>query len=65
MKERMKWQKMVQREMAQIRARTVQHKKKEVCTALQGAASFHFLVEEWHDCEDLKPRIFVDKKRGS
>ena len=35
---------------------------------LQYAASFHCLVEEWKDCEELKPKpkekwIFVDKKR--
>ena len=36
--------------------------------ALQYAAIFHCLVEEWKDCEELKPKpkekwIFVDKKR--
>ena len=34
---------------------------------LQYAASFHCLVDEWEDCEELKPKrkekwIFVDKK---
>ena len=41
--------------------------KKEVYTALQYAGSFHCLVEEWKDCEELKPKPrekwnFVDKK---
>ena len=36
--------------------------EKEVHAALQHAASFHCLVEEWKDYEELKPRIFVDKK---
>ena len=35
--------------------------------ALQHAASFHCLVEEWKDCQELKPKpkekwIFVNKK---
>ena len=35
---------------------------------LQHAASFHCLVEEWKDCEELKPKpkekwAFVNKKR--
>ena len=39
----------------------------EVYAALQYAASFHCLVEQWKDCEELKPKpkerwIFVDKK---
>ena len=54
-------------EMAKIRASTVQQNREEVYGALQHAASFHCLVEEWNDCEALKPepkekRIFVDKK---
>ena len=48
--------------MAEMRAKTVQQKREEVY-----AASFHCLVEEWKDCEELKPKpkekiIFVDKK---
>ena len=36
--------------------------------ALQYAASFHCLIEEWKDWEELKPKpkekcIFVDRKR--
>ena len=42
--------------------------QEEVYAALQFAASFHCLVEEWKDCEVLKPKpkekwIIVDKKR--
>ena len=54
--------------MAQARTKTVQHGRKEVGAALQYAAGFHCLVEEWEDCEELMPEpkrkwIFVDKKR--
>ena len=54
-------------EMAQIRAGTVQQKSEKVHAALQYAARFHFLEEEWHDCEELKPKpqdkcTFVDMK---
>ena len=50
---------------AQVRAKT---EREEVYAALQYAASFHCLVEEWNDCEELKPQpnekwIYVDKKR--
>ena len=41
--------------VAQIRASTVQQKRKEVYAALQYTASFHSLAEEWKDCEELKP----------
>ena len=56
--------------MAQMRASTVQQKRKEVYAALQYAASYHCLVEEWNDCGELTPNpkekwIFVDKKTGS
>ena len=42
--------------------------QEEVYAALQFAASFHCLVEEWKDCEVLKPKpkekwIIVDTKR--
>ena len=33
--------------------------------ALQNAASFHCLVEEWKDCEELMPKekwSFIDKR---
>ena len=53
--------------MAEARAKTVQQEREEVYAALQYAASFHCLVEQWKDCEELKPKpkekwIFVDKK---
>ena len=53
--------------MAQTRAKTVQHEGEVVHAALQYAARFHCLVEEWKDCEELKPKskekwILVDKK---
>ena len=41
--------------IAQVRAKTVQQER-EVYTALQYAASFHCLVEEWKDYEELKPQ---------
>ena len=53
--------------MAEARATTVQQGREEVHAALQHAASFHCLVEEWKDRGELKPKpkdkwIFVDKK---
>ena len=53
--------------MAEARAETMQQEREEVCAALQYAASFHCLVEQRKDCEELKPKpkenwIFVDKK---
>ena len=39
--------------MAQARANTEQQER-EVCAALQHAASFHCLVQEWKDCEELR-----------
>ena len=54
--------------MAETRTKTVQQVREEVCAALQYAASFHCLVEEWKDCEELKPKLrekwrFIDKGR--
>ena len=54
--------------MAEARAKTVQQEREEVCAALQYAASFHCLAEEWKDCDELKPKpkeklTFVDQKR--
>ena len=51
--------------MAEARAETLQQEREEVFVALQYAASFHCLVEQWKDCEELKPKpiekwIFVD-----
>ena len=41
--------------MAEARSQTVLQEREEVYAALQYAASFHCLVEEWKDCEELKP----------
>ena len=54
--------------MAEARAKTVQQEREEVYAALQYAASFHCLVEQWKDCEELKPKPkekwnFVDRKK--
>ena len=54
--------------MAEARAETLQQEREDVYAALQYAASFHCLVEQWKDCEELKAKpkekwIFVDKKR--
>ena len=43
--------------MAQLRASTVQQVKVEVHAALQYAASFHCLVEEWKDCAEPEPKL--------
>ena len=56
--------------MADVRAKTVQQEREDVHAVLQYAASFHCLVEEWKDCEELKPKskerwTLVDKKRGN
>ena len=53
---------------AEARAETMQQEREEVYAALQCAASFHCVVEQWKDCEELKPKpkekwTFVDKKR--
>ena len=42
--------------MARIRASTFQQQREEVCAAPHYAASFHCLVEERQDCEELKPK---------
>ena len=42
--------------MAEVRAKTVQQEREEVYAALQYAASFHCLAEEWKDCDELKPK---------
>ena len=36
-------------------AKTIEQEREEVYAALQYAASFHCLVEEWNHCEELKP----------
>ena len=53
--------------MAQAREGTVQQEREEVFAALQYAASFHCLVEELQDCEELEPKpqekwTFANKK---
>ena len=40
-------------DMAQVKAITVQQAREEVYAALQNAASFHCLVDEWKDYEEL------------
>ena len=42
--------------MAEARAKTVQQEREVVDAALQYAASFHCLMEEWEDFEELKPK---------
>ena len=42
--------------MAQARAKTQQHEREEVYAAWQYTATFHCLVEEWKDCEELRPK---------
>ena len=50
---------------AVLRAETVQQEREKIHAALQYAASFHCLVAEWKDCEELNPKpkekwTFVD-----
>ena len=47
--------------MAQARVSTIQQEREEVFAAWQYAASFHCLVEEWKDCEELKPKPKVER----
>ena len=54
--------------MAEARTEMMQQEKEWVYAALQYAASFHCLVEEWKDCEEFKPKpkekwTLVDQKR--
>ena len=42
--------------MAEARAKTMQKEREEVSAALQYAASFHCLVQEWKDCDELEPK---------
>ena len=55
--------------MAEVTAETMQQERGEVYAALQYAAGFHCVVEEWKDCEELRPKpkekwVFVKKRRG-
>ena len=54
---------MVGGEMAQIRSSTVQHRREGVYPAVQYAASFHCVLQEWHNCEELKHKP-KEKFRG-
>ena len=56
--------------MAEVSADTMkqEREREEVYVALPYAASFHCLVEEWKDCEEIKPTpkekwSFIDKRR--
>ena len=45
----------------------MQQEREEVCAALQYAASFRCLVEQWKDCEELRPKpkekvVFLKKE---
>ena len=56
--------------MVGARARTMQQEREEVHAALQYAASCHCLVEEWKDCEELRPKpkekwVFVEKSEST
>ena len=42
--------------MAEARAETVQQEREKVYATLQYAASLCCLVQEWKDCEQLKPQ---------
>ena len=42
--------------IAEAGAKTMQQEREEVHAALQHAASFHCLAEEWKDCEELRPK---------
>ena len=53
--------------LVEARAETVKQEREEVYVVLQYAASLHCLVEEWKDCEELKPKpkekwSFVDNR---
>ena len=42
--------------MAEVIGETLKKEREEVYVPLQYAASFHCLVEEWTDCEVLRPK---------
>ena len=53
--------------IAKAKSETMQQEREEVYAALQHAASFHCLIEQWKDCEELRPKpkekwVFVEKK---
>ena len=52
--------------MAEARAKSMQQERNKLYAALQCAASFQCLVEDWKDCEELRPKpkekwIVLDK----
>ena len=49
--------------LAEARAETMKQEREEVYVALQYAASFPCLVEEWKDCEELKPKPNAEADR--
>ena len=51
--------------MAQVRAKLVQQGREEVCAALQCAASFYCMVEEWKVSEELNSLVPQPKKSGT
>ena len=69
MRKRMSWQRQERCWMSDSRRRQEQKRqeREEVYAALQYAASFRCVVEEWKNCEELKPQrkekwTFVGKK---
>ena len=42
--------------MLKVRAEMVEQEREEIKAALKYAASFHCLVEDWKDCEELRPK---------
>ena len=40
--------------MGEATAQTMKQEREEVYVALQCAAGFHCLVDEWKDCEEIK-----------
>ena len=53
--------------VSEARAETMKQEREEVYAALQYAAGLHCLVEEWKDCEELRPKpkekwVFVEHK---
>ena len=45
-----------ERASSDVRAKKMQQEREEVYAVLQYAASFHCLMEQWKDCEELKPK---------
>ena len=54
--------------LTEAKAESMQQKREDVYAALQYAASFHCLVEQWEDWEELRPqpkeRWFSCKRRA-